>query len=148
MALKRGLEHLSGLDLAVKVEALPFSVFQLEIFAAIAALLLWSAGLCVYRLYLSPLAKFPGDRLAAISGWVETYYDVFQGGQLIFKLADWHAKYGEPLVISKHVCYEFESILTVHLRPHCAYKPVGGPYCRPRIHQDSACGQLSLRQED
>lgn len=103
MALKRGLEHLSELDLAAKVEALPLPVLQLEIVAGIAALLLWSAGLCVYRLYFSPLAKIPGDRLAAISGWVETYYDVFQGGQLIFKLADWHAKYGEPLVIPKRV---------------------------------------------
>lgn len=97
MALKRGLEHLSDLDLAGKVEALPLPVFQFEIIAGIAALFLWCAGLCLYRLYFSPLANIPGDRLAAISGWVETYYDVFKGGHLIFKLADWHAKYGEPL---------------------------------------------------
>ncbi|KAI1817362.1 cytochrome P450 [Poronia punctata] len=54
----------------------------------------------VYRLYFHPLSKFPGDKLAAATGWVETYHDVFRGGQFIFKLGEWHEKYGPIVRIS------------------------------------------------
>jgi hypothetical protein len=57
-------------------------------------LLLWGTSLAIYRLFFSPLSKFPGPKLAAVTGWVETYHDVFRGGQLIFKLGEWHEKYG------------------------------------------------------
>ncbi|OTB08285.1 hypothetical protein M426DRAFT_264912 [Hypoxylon sp. CI-4A] len=59
-----------------------------------------SLSICIYRLYFSPLASFPGDKIAAVTGWVETYHDVFRGGQLIFKLEEWHAKYGPVVRIS------------------------------------------------
>lgn len=48
-----------------------------------------------YRLYLSPLAKFPGPRLAALTYWYEFYYNVVRRGQLTFELAKLHEKYGE-----------------------------------------------------
>lgn len=51
-------------------------------------------GLVVYRLFFSPLAHFPGSKLAAATGWYETYLDVFQGGQFIFQLEKWHQQYG------------------------------------------------------
>ena len=57
-------------------------------------LLLWGTLLAIYRLFFSPLTKFPGPKLAAVTGWVETYHDVFRGGQLIFKLGEWHERYG------------------------------------------------------
>jgi hypothetical protein len=57
-------------------------------------LLLWGTSLAIYRLFFSPLSKFPGPKLAAVTGWVETYHDVFRGGQLIFKLGEWHELYG------------------------------------------------------
>ncbi|KAI4710113.1 hypothetical protein J4E89_005345 [Alternaria sp. Ai002NY15] len=62
-----------------------------------ALLLLWGTSLAIYRLFFSPLSKFPGPKLAAVTGWVETYHDVFRGGQLIFKLGEWHERYG-PIV--------------------------------------------------
>ncbi|KAK6082381.1 cytochrome P450 [Seiridium cupressi] len=79
------------------IEFLRLCAAHLSIQVGILIILLWMIGLCVYRLYFSPLAKFPGDKLAAVTGWVETYHDVFRGGQLIFKLEEWHAKYG-PIV--------------------------------------------------
>lgn len=47
-----------------------------------------------YRLYLHPLANFPGPKLAAISTWYEGYYDVIHKGQYIFQVEKLHKKYG------------------------------------------------------
>ncbi|KAI9806985.1 MAG: hypothetical protein M1833_002643 [Piccolia ochrophora] len=51
----------------------------------------------IYRLYLSPLAKFPGPRLAAATFWYEFYYDVIQRGKYTWHLGKLHEKYG-PIV--------------------------------------------------
>lgn len=48
-----------------------------------------------YRLYLSPLAKFPGPRLAALTYWYEFYHNVLRRGQYTFEIAKMHEKYGE-----------------------------------------------------
>lgn len=53
--------------------------------------------LALYRLFLHPLARFPGPRLAAISRWYEGYYDVILGGQYTLKIADLHKEYGALL---------------------------------------------------
>lgn len=53
-------------------------------------------ALIAYRLFFSPLAGFPGSKLAAATGWYETYYQLLKrgGGQFTFKIAEWHKKYG------------------------------------------------------
>lgn len=51
-------------------------------------------SLAVYRLYLCPVAKFPGPRLAALTLWYEFYYDVILGGQYVFKIEQLHEQYG------------------------------------------------------
>lgn len=48
----------------------------------------------IYRLYFHPLAKFPGPKLAALTLWYETYYDVWQRGKYVYKIEEMHKKYG------------------------------------------------------
>jgi hypothetical protein len=47
-----------------------------------------------WRLYLSPVAKFPGPRLAAVTFWYELYHDVVRGGQYVYEIERMHQKYG------------------------------------------------------
>ncbi|KUI67265.1 Trichodiene oxygenase [Cytospora mali] len=49
--------------------------------------------LVFYRLFLHPLARFPGPKLAAISRWYEAYYDLIQGGQYTPKIVELHKQY-------------------------------------------------------
>lgn len=48
----------------------------------------------VYRLYLSPVAKFPGPKLAGLTFWYEFYYDVIKRGKYTFKIRELHKQYG------------------------------------------------------
>ncbi len=47
------------------------------------------------RLYLSPLAKFPGPKLAALTLWYEFYYDVIKRGKYTWVIAKMHENYGK-----------------------------------------------------
>ncbi|KFZ04126.1 hypothetical protein V502_10388, partial [Pseudogymnoascus sp. VKM F-4520 (FW-2644)] len=51
----------------------------------------------IYRLFLSPLSKFPGPKIAALTSWYELYYDLILGGKYTFKLIELHKKYG-PII--------------------------------------------------
>lgn len=62
-----------------------------------ASILIWISyliGLAFYRLYLSPLSRFPGPRLAALTKWYEFYYDVVGQGQFTFNIQKLHKIYG------------------------------------------------------
>ncbi|KAI0428311.1 cytochrome P450 [Xylaria sp. FL1042] len=59
-------------------------------------------ALAFYRLFLHPLSRFPGPKLAAVSRWYEAYYDVVQNGQYTFKIAELHKQYGPIIRISPH----------------------------------------------
>ena len=51
-------------------------------------------SLVIYRLFFSPIAKFPGPKLAAITSWYELYYDVVHKGKYLFEIEKMHDKYG------------------------------------------------------
>lgn len=62
----------------------------------IAALLfLWLASTAAYRLYLGPLAAFPGRKLAIITGWYETYFECIQRGRYWVEIKKMHEEYGK-----------------------------------------------------
>ena len=46
-----------------------------------------------YRLYPSPLAKFPGPKVAALTLWYEFYYDVIKCGQYTLEITEMHRQY-------------------------------------------------------
>lgn len=64
---------------------------------ALGASAIYCIILGVYRLYFSPLAKFPGPKIAALTQWVEAYYEIWkgEGGQFLWKYREWHKKYGK-----------------------------------------------------
>ena len=51
-------------------------------------------SLVIYRLFFSPIAKFPGPKLAAVTSWYELYYDVVHKGKYLFEIEKMHDKYG------------------------------------------------------
>ena len=62
---------------------------------------IYTIFLGLYRLYLHPLSRFPGPKLAALSKWYEFYYEVVQKGQFTFCIQDLHRRYGDELPLSE-----------------------------------------------
>jgi cytochrome P450 len=67
------------------------------ILSILGAFLVYLASLVYHRLYASPIAAFPGPKLAAATYWYEFYYDIVLGGKYIWKVQEMHRKYG-PVV--------------------------------------------------
>ncbi|KAL5325161.1 hypothetical protein ACEPPN_006284 [Leptodophora sp. 'Broadleaf-Isolate-01'] len=67
-----------------------------------ACLVLYNVAGIVYRVYFSPLSKFPGPKLAAATLFYEAYYDVIKQGQYTFKIRELHKKYGPIIRISPY----------------------------------------------
>lgn len=72
----------------------PSLFFPLVSFAFVLVVLYTIYG-AVYRLYFSPIAKFPDPRVAALTFWDEVYYDVVQGGRYTWKIGEYHQVYGK-----------------------------------------------------
>lgn len=55
---------------------------------------LWLGATVAYRLFFSPIAGVPGPRLAALTGWYETYYDCVKQGRFWREIEKMHEEYG------------------------------------------------------
>ncbi|KAB8267314.1 cytochrome P450 [Aspergillus minisclerotigenes] len=62
----------------------------------------YAPWLALQRLWLSPIAHFPGPKLVALTMWYEFYYDSFLEGQYTFRIAEMHRKYGPIVRISPY----------------------------------------------
>jgi cytochrome P450 len=74
-----------------------------------ASFILYLAGLAFHRLFLSPIACFPGPRLAALTQWYEFYYNVILPGQFFLHIETLHDKYGRS---RSHWTQQYTSLLT------------------------------------
>ena len=79
--------------------------------------LLYGFILVVYRLYFSPIAHFPGPKLAAATQWVEIWYDVFLGGKFTLQTEKWHQKYGMCCSYTTDNCSKFVPGRIVRISP-------------------------------
>jgi len=61
----------------------------------------WTIYGAIWRLYLSPLSKFPGPKLAALTQWYEFYYNIIRPGLFFQVIARMHEEYGMCCQISK-----------------------------------------------
>jgi hypothetical protein len=69
-----------------------FSASSLLFF--ILSYIFYGVGLVLYRLYFSPLSKFPGPKIAAATLWYECYHDLVRRGKYTFEIGKMHEKYG------------------------------------------------------
>lgn len=67
------------------------------LWALVPSFIVYFSFLAVYRLYLSPLSRFPGPKLAALTGLYEFYHDYWLDGKFVFEIERMHKKYG-PIV--------------------------------------------------
>lgn len=82
------------------------TLFLLAVHACVSAVV-------AYHMYLSPLAKFPGPRLAAMTGWYETYFECFKRGRYWVEIEKMHEQYGN---FPGHTNIIFQSRPTIWIR--------------------------------
>jgi hypothetical protein len=98
--------------------------------ASTAVLFLLAWGLyviysAIWGLHLSPIARFPGPKLAALTQWYEMYYDIVKGGIYVWKIGEHHEEYGTPLLSPR------TSRLLIRDRTNHPHQPMGTPCQRP-----------------
>ncbi|KAH8805423.1 cytochrome P450 [Xylogone sp. PMI_703] len=74
-------------------------LLTLALFTAVISVL-YVVSLVIQRLVLSPIAHFPGPKLAALTWWYQFYYDVIKRGQYLFKIQQLHSIYGPVIRIN------------------------------------------------
>ena len=68
---------------------------QQSILLALFSVCLYVISVAIHRLYFSPLVKFPGPKLVALTYAVELYYDIIKRGRYAFEIIKMHEKYGK-----------------------------------------------------
>jgi hypothetical protein len=59
---------------------------------------------CIYNLFMHPLRKIPGPKLAGICSIYDFYYDVVKGGTYLWKIREMHDRYGKSNVKKAKGC--------------------------------------------
>ncbi len=77
---------------------LPASPSALAAFGLLATII-YCLAVTFYRLFLHPIARFPGPKSAALTRWYEFYYEIVQQGQMTFHIQDLHKKYGRLFLL-------------------------------------------------
>jgi hypothetical protein len=80
------------------------ALLQTIIVPLVVALITWTASVLIYRLYFSPISKFPGPKLAAATLWYEFYYNIIKGGMYMWEIQKMHEKYGSSFQQSTWTC--------------------------------------------
>ena len=57
--------------------------------------LIYTVWLVIYRLWLSPVAGFPGSLCSIITFWYEFHHEWIKPGQYHRKIQEMHARYGK-----------------------------------------------------
>ena len=76
-----------------------------------AILLIYALITVIHRLYFSPLAGFPGPRIAAATGWYEFYFDIIKRGSYIYEIEKMHHTYGNNRNIVLATLSSFQTYL-------------------------------------
>ena len=84
---------------------------------AIGLTALYLAATAVYRLYFSPIAHFPGPRLAALTFGYEFYYDVIKQGRFTWKIGELHRQYGKLARADPFVVANFCQLMLTRIKP-------------------------------
>ena len=75
-------------------------------------------GLSVWRLYFHQLARFPGPKIAALTDYYVTYYELVKYGATVQQLEVLHQRYGEWIPdLNKR-------------ETHCVFDSIPGPVVR------------------
>ncbi|PGH05277.1 hypothetical protein GX51_02998 [Blastomyces parvus] len=103
--------------------------------AALSFFILYVVAGVIYRLYISPLAKFPGPKLAAATLWYEFYYDAVCKGRYTFKIKELHKQYGPIIRISPYELHiddpDYYHVLYSYSSPRDKYKYYLEPFGFP-----------------
>ncbi len=81
---------------AAYLDDLAYPSVSLAVVTSILSWFLWVVINGTYNLYLHPLSKFPGPKLAAFTIWWKIYVELIQKKDLVEMLFELHAVYGAP----------------------------------------------------
>ncbi|KAI9163430.1 Cytochrome P450 monooxygenase sdnE [Paramyrothecium foliicola] len=133
------------------INPLGFLMREQTTYLVAGALVVSFVALAVQRLWLSPLARFPGPKLAALTQLYEFYYDVILGGQYTFKIIELHEKYGpvvriNPWEVHVKISDSHSELYSGFVRPRESWnfctKQFGGPRMSFRLSSAASHSQV------
>ena len=97
--------------------------FAIVAYTTFVCWILYLTAGAIYRLYFHPLARFPGPKLAALTGWYEFYHDIVHRGRFLWKLSELQDRYGPIIRISP---------AELHIRDSDYYEEIYAPSSKRR----------------